>query len=181
MKSCELWYTREPPFGMENRALYTAECDVPDNGWEKWSLPIGNGYMGINVFGRCATECLQITENSLYNPPVWDYADRCNAGLNNFCELYLDFGHEFSKVSDYRCSLSLNTAFAKTEYTCGGVRYTREYFTSYPDRVLVVRLTSDRADAPLKLFLGADCTADGVRDSYLTRGMRTGEVLTLRF
>ena len=147
MKTYELWYTGETPFGMENVALYTQECDTPDNGWEKWSLPIGNGYMGVNVFGRTATERLQITENSLYNPPVWDYADRCNAGLNNFCELYLDFGHDFSCVTNYRRSLSLNTAVAKIEYTYANTRYVRECFTSYPDRVLVVRLSADRSGA----------------------------------
>ncbi|MBQ9773547.1 MAG: glycoside hydrolase family 95 protein [Clostridia bacterium] len=147
MKQYELWYTNETPYGQENCALYTVECDTPDNGWEKWSLPIGNSYMGVNVFGRTKTERLQITENSLYNPAVWDYADRCNAGLNSFCELYVDFGHPFAEVTDYRRSLSLNTAIAKTEYEYAGVRYTREYLTSYPDRVLAVRLTANRAGA----------------------------------
>ena len=148
MKNYELWYTSEPPFGQENVALYNKEtCDIPDNGWEKWSLPIGNGYMGVNVFGRTATERLQITENSLANPAVWNYAARCNAGLNNFCELYLDFGHNFSEVKDYRRSLNLNTAVAKTEYTFGGIRYTREYFTTYADRVLAVRLAADKKGA----------------------------------
>lgn len=147
MKQYELRYDREPPYGFENCALYTEASDTPDNGWEKWSLPIGNGYMGVNVFGRTATERLQITESSLSNPAVWDYAPKCNAGLNNFCELYIDFGHPFAGVTDYRRTLSLNTAVAKTEYTYGGVRYTREYLTSYPDRVLAVRLSADRAGA----------------------------------
>ena len=99
MKNYELWYTGEPPFGVENVALYNKEtCDIPDNGWEKWSLPIGNSYFGVNVFGRTATERLQITENSLANPAVWNFRPRCNAGLNNFCELYIDFGHNFSPV-----------------------------------------------------------------------------------
>ncbi len=144
MKNYELWYTSEPPFGRENRAFYKNDYDDPHDGWEKWSLPIGNGYMGVNVFGRTAIERLQITENSLSNPDVWCYEDRCNAGLNNFCELYIDFGHPFGRVTDYRRSLSLNTAIAKTEYTLDGVRYTREYFTSYPDRVLAVRLTASK-------------------------------------
>ncbi|MBE6588706.1 MAG: glycoside hydrolase family 95 protein [Ruminococcaceae bacterium] len=147
MKNYELWYTSEAPFGLENRALYICGDDVPDDGWEKWSLPLGNGYMGINVFGRTHTERLQITENSLSNPAVWDFADRCNAGLNNFCELYLDFGHDFSHVTDYRRSLSLNTAIARTEYTLDGIRYKREHFASYPDRVFVTSITADRAGA----------------------------------
>ncbi|MBQ9785050.1 MAG: glycoside hydrolase family 95 protein [Clostridia bacterium] len=185
MKRYELWYTSEPPYGFENRAFYMSECDTPDNGWEKWSLPIGNGYMGVNVFGRSATERLQITENSLSNPAVWDYADRCNAGLNNFCELYIDFGHPFEQVRDYRRSLSLNTASAKTEYVYAGVRYTREYFTSYPDRVLAVRLSADRAGAlsftvrPEIPFLGDHLLREG--DGMGKRGEvhAAGDVITL--
>ena len=71
MKDYLLWYDKEPPFGYENRALHKAGENSPDDGWEKWSLPIGNGYMGVNVFGRTATERLQITENSLSNPAIW--------------------------------------------------------------------------------------------------------------
>ena len=148
MKKYKLWYSSETPYGLENRAFCCPdEPDSPDNGWEKWSLPIGNSYFGVNVFGRTATERLQITENSLANPAVWNFRPRCNAGLNNFCELYIDFGHDFSKATDYRRSLSLNTAVARTEYTYGGVHYVREYFTSYPDRVLAVRLTADKKGA----------------------------------
>ena len=39
-----------------------------DEGWEKYSLPIGNGYLGANVFGGVPDERIQITENSLENP-----------------------------------------------------------------------------------------------------------------
>ena len=100
--------------------------------------------MGVNVFGRTNTERLQITENSMYNPAIWDDPNGYHTGLSNFGELYLDFGHPFAEVTDYRRSLSLNEAIAKTEYTYDGVHYTREYFTSYPDRVLVVSLRADR-------------------------------------
>ena len=146
MKKYELWYREEAPYGYENRAIFDfREKSDPNDGWEKWSLPIGNSYMGVNVFGRSETERLQITENSMYNPPVWNDPNGYHTGLSNFCELYLDFGHVHASTADYRRSLSLNTAIATTEYTCGGIRYQREYFASYPDRVLVVKFTADRA------------------------------------
>ncbi len=146
MKKYELWYREEAPYGYENRAIFDfREKSDPNDGWEKWSLPIGNSYMGVNVFGRSETERLQITENSMYNPPVWNDPNGYHTGLSNFCELYLDFGHVHASTADYRRSLSLNTAIATTEYTYGGIRYQREYFASYPDRVLVVKLTADRA------------------------------------
>ncbi|MBE6607165.1 MAG: glycoside hydrolase family 95 protein [Ruminococcaceae bacterium] len=147
MKKYELWYKNEPPFGGENRPAYAGQYNIPDDGWEKWSLPIGNGFLGGNIFGRTFTERIQITEVSLCNPIIWNMGVCKNAGLNNFCELYLDFGHEFNKTENYRRSLSLNTATAKTEYSLGGVKYTREYFASYPDKVLVTKLSSDKTGA----------------------------------
>lgn len=137
MKNYELWYEKESPFGHEDFSVFHFGEDIPDDGWEKWSLPIGNGYMGVNIFGRVKTERLQITENSLSNPYPY--------GLNNFCELYLDFPHK--DVKNYKRGLSLNTAVCYTEYECGGVRYKREHFASYPDRVFVTRLSCDKKDA----------------------------------
>ncbi len=147
MKKYELWYVNEVPFGWENRALFRHGQDIPDDGWEKWSLPIGNGYMGVNVFGRTFTERLQITENSLSNPAIWNAGPGCNGGISNFCELYIDVGHEFSCVNDYRRSLSINDAIARTEYSLNGVRYEREYFTSYPDKVFVTKFSADTKGA----------------------------------
>lgn len=48
-----------------------------------------------------------------------------------------------SKVTNYVRDLDLRTALATVSYDYEGVHYTREYFNSYPDNVLVVRLTAD--------------------------------------
>lgn len=109
-----------------------------DYGWEHQSLPIGNGWLGANIFGIVGRERIQITENTLQNP-----GDPNNmGGLNNFAELYLHFEH--SKVTDYERGLRLNDAVAYTHYKVDGVQYHREYFTSYPDRVLIIRLTAEQ-------------------------------------
>lgn len=50
-------------------------------------------------------------------------------------------GHE--QASDYRRELDLDTAIASVSYTTGGVRHTREVFSSPIDQVIVVRLTAD--------------------------------------
>ena len=148
MKNYQLWYTKEAPFGNETLSMFFHRSGVFDDGWEKWSLPLGNGYMGVNVFGRTETERLQITENSLCNPFVTDTRyPGGNGGLNNFCELYLDFGHPFSDVQNYMRSLSLQDAIAKTEYCYQGVTYTRAHFTSYPDRVFVTKISADQKGA----------------------------------
>ncbi len=59
-------------------------------------------------------------------------------------DLRLTFDHE-GTISDYRRELDLDAAIARVTYRVDGVRYTREVFASHPDRVIVVRLTVDRA------------------------------------
>jgi alpha-L-fucosidase 2 len=57
-------------------------------------------------------------------------------------DLYLDFGD--GAFEEYSRSLDIDTATATTEYVRGGVRYTRTHFASYPDDVVVVRITADK-------------------------------------
>ena len=108
-----------------------------DEDWEHWSYPIGNGYIGANLFGRTDTERVQVTDKTLHVKGPYS-----SGGLSNFAELYLDFAH--TNYTDYRRALNLNDAVAYVSYEADGVRYTREYFTSYPDKVLVIRLTADK-------------------------------------
>ena len=88
MKTYELFYYDEAPFGYEDTPQFVRNNDERDlmDGWEKWSLPLGNGYMGVNVFGGKHCEKLQITENSLCNPYVNN-----EGGLQSFALLYFDF------------------------------------------------------------------------------------------
>lgn len=137
MKEYRLHYNNPAPIGNETYKKLWENYENPNDGWERWSIPLGNGYMGLCVFGRCETERIQITENSLSNP----YPE----GLNNFCELFLDFGHK--NPLHYQRDLVLNTGISHVSYENDGVTYQREYFSSYPDKVSVVRLTADQKGA----------------------------------
>lgn len=57
-------------------------------------------------------------------------------------ELRLTFNHS---GSNYRRQLDLTTATASVTYTAGGVTYQRDCFASYPDNVIVVRLTASQS------------------------------------
>lgn len=113
--------------------------------WERWSIPIGNGYFGANLFGRTMTERIQITDKTMQNP----YASWGTSlgGLNNFSETYIDFGHDNAQVTNYSRELDLKTAISTVKYTYNGVDYEREYFASYPDNALVIKLSSSSAGA----------------------------------
>ncbi|NQX13815.1 glycoside hydrolase N-terminal domain-containing protein [Microbacteriaceae bacterium VKM Ac-2855] len=62
-------------------------------------------------------------------------------------EIGLDYGFDASGVTNYRRSLDLETATASVEFDKGGVHYTREFFASYPDNVMVAKLTASKAGA----------------------------------
>ena len=57
--------------------------------------------------------------------------------------LHLSFtGHE--NFTNYYRELDIERAVAKTSYTVDGVTYTRQSLASFPDRVIVIRLTASR-------------------------------------
>ncbi len=87
-----------------------------------------------------------------------------------FGDLWLRFpGH--SQVTDYRRELNLNEAVCKTSYTTGGVKFTREYFASYPDNVIVIKITSGK-----KAMVTFDVSLTAVHEGYSST---TGEDGTL--
>ena len=47
-------------------------------------------------------------------------------------------------LKDYRRSLDLDSAIARTGFTFGDVAYSREIFVSHPDRVMVMHLTASK-------------------------------------
>jgi len=117
-----------------NRGRESNDHKAKDPDWENWSLPLAGGYFGINIFGRTDTERIQVTEASLANP----YPN----GVNNFAEIYLDINHPENDITCYSRDLILNDATAHVRYTYKGVVYEREYFTSYPDAVMAVKLSA---------------------------------------
>ena len=120
----------------------------PNDDWERWSIPIGNGYFGANLFGRTETERIQLTEKTLANPyRIVNDSSLPTDGLNNFSETYIDFGHKNSAVTEYSRELDLKTAISTVKYNHNGVTYSREYFTSYPDKALVIRLDASENGA----------------------------------
>lgn len=57
-------------------------------------------------------------------------------------DLFLNFNHDESEVSNYERILNLEEGMVQVNYSIGQTHYQREYFTSYPDQVMVIRLTS---------------------------------------
>ncbi|HEX7317338.1 MAG TPA: glycoside hydrolase family 95 protein [Pyrinomonadaceae bacterium] len=94
-------------------------------------------------------------------------------------KLLLKFEAGDDDASDYRRELDLSTAVARVAYTQGGTRFTREFFTSAPDEVFLIRLTADKPnaitfDATFERPEHFEVTADGARGLLLAGQLNNG-------
>ena len=161
-------------------------------GWEQYSLPIGNGYMGVSVFGGTESETLSVSEKTMFNPtlttqngaPAVDPDGNENmrygqGGFTNMCKAYIDFGHDFNQVTNYQRDLILEIGEAHVSYDYEGVTYNRTYFASYPDNVTVMKLDASQSGS-LTFTLRPEATY--VRDCCILPGDgagKTGKVMAV--
>ena len=142
---------------------YNVAAEDSLDGWERYSLPIGNGYFGANIFGRTDVERIQFATNTFAN-------DKDRGGVSNFAEIRLDFHHE--NVQNYERGLHINDGIAYVNYTSKNVRWKSTAFLSYPDRVFVYRVrSSQKADFNVRLvipYLGARTVEEGGRTGEVT-------------
>ena len=113
-----------------HRLSYSAPAEDSLIGWERQSLPLGCGHFGWNVFGIVTNERVQVTHNAVLT----------RDNLTDALEIRIATDH--ADATDYRRWLDVDDSLSGVEYAAGGVKYAREFFTSYPDRVGVMRLTS---------------------------------------
>lgn len=93
-------------------------------------------------------------------------------------ELKLKFAHQEGGWENYERSLDLSKSLGHVKYDLDGLTYTREYFCSYPDRVLAMKFS---ASSPGEILF--DLSTDIIQDSsmveiqdktYRVRGFITG-------
>lgn len=94
---------------------------------------------GTNTLGE-AMDALNKLMGDLYG-----YEEMGYVGPDPYANLLINFqGIDDTQVSGYVRDLDLRTALATVSFDYEGAHYTREYFNSYPDNVLVVRLSADQ-------------------------------------
>lgn len=60
--------------------------------------------------------------------------------------LFIDMKHA-GNVSEYYRELNINEAVSRMRYRVGNTTYTREYFISHPDKVMIIKLTASKKGA----------------------------------
>ena len=137
---------RASSFAPRHALKFDRPAEDSHAGWENESLPIGCGWFGASVFGGVASERIEFTDNTLLVGGNLDGIGRSSGrrgmGLTSAGCLRIDF--PFGTADGYTRSLSLDEALAEVDFTVDGVRYTREFFASYPARVLAGRLTASK-------------------------------------
>ena len=117
-------------------------------GWEYYSLPLGNGYFGVSVFGGVADELWQFTDKALWvmAPPGASGKDFARPGLSSLCELKLSVQPPAGAPAPtrYKRDLNLKQAIASVSYDQAGVTFRREMLTSFPDKCFAARLTASK-------------------------------------
>ena len=154
------------------------------------ALPVGNGRIGGMVYGNCPDELIDLNECTVWSSgPSNNNRDGASNYLKEAQDLLkngkyreansliggkmigggeakyqmvgglkLSFGHK--DVGGYTRTLDMNDAVARTEYTCGGVKFVRETFVSHPDQVMVTRITADKKGA-VSMSLGYENILNG--------------------
>ncbi|MEV6899428.1 glycoside hydrolase N-terminal domain-containing protein [Amycolatopsis sp. NPDC051372] len=137
------------------------------------ALPIGNGRIGGLVGGDPAADYVYFTDSSLWtgglNDTVQDDGqlpygkdDFGSFGLLAKVRLKLP---AHTGVSGYRRTLDLSNGLVTATYGLRGATYRREVYASYPDDVVVIRLTQQGGGS----YTGS-VTLEGTRDEKPTAG-----------
>lgn len=151
---------RRKPVADNSNLLLLA--DKPAADWMTEAYPIGNGRIGAMVFGGVKQEHIQFNEQSL-----WTGDEKETGAYQAFGDMYIDFEQSGdSTVSAYTRKLDITKAVQNIKYKVGKVDYAREYFCSFPDKVLVLRYTAGQKAAynavlKLKDAHGAKITGKG--------------------
>ncbi|MEE1492278.1 MAG: glycoside hydrolase N-terminal domain-containing protein [Massilioclostridium sp.] len=116
----------------------------------------------------------------LIRGPKRDNWDNGMGMYQDFGDIYMDFaraGITDEMAENYVRDLDLTTALSTVSYDIGGVHYTREYFNSYPDNVLAMRLNASEAG---KLTFDASITPASSTSSTNRTVTAEGDIITLR-
>lgn len=116
--------------------------------WMTQAYPIGNGRIGGMIFGGVNQEHIQFNENTLWT------GDESDRGMYQaFGDIFIDFyekkqnARSADRIANYKRSLDLENALHEISYSQNNVKFSRTYFASFPDKVMVLKFTADKKGA----------------------------------
>ena len=135
-ESCELIHFNEKTLwsGGKDVPSFNGGISNPDKGKAMREIQalLNNGNR------KAATEKMKLLEGNMEGFGAYQ----------SFGNLYFQF-EKFSETANYVRDLDLETASAMVSFQSNDITYTRHYFVSYPDNVLVARLKAEGENASL--------------------------------
>lgn len=157
------WFTGDsygPPFWIQVKSRdavvidgysITSGNDMPDRDPLNWTLlgsddgtdwhPI-DSRSGVDFPERRQTLDFSFSNSTAYQYYKFNFQNNAGTTLQ-LSEITFHEKTANIVVENYRRELDLNEGIARVCYEIDGIEYRREYFTSYPDSVLTMRLTSN--------------------------------------
>ncbi|RIX52395.1 hypothetical protein D3P08_13010 [Paenibacillus nanensis] len=133
----------------------TSGNDVPDRDPKDWTLKGSNDGAEWTLLdtktneqfaSRKLTKTYSFANETAYKYYKFDLTTKGGAQIQ-LAELKLNGPDaEPEAYANYRRELDIQDAMARVSYTQNSVRYKREYFLSYPDKAMVMRLTTDNKE-----------------------------------
>lgn len=114
----------------------------PAKDWMTDAYPIGNGRIGGMVFGGVAQERVQFNEISL-----WTGDEEETGAYQAFGDLFINFDGKDTVATNYHRDLDINRSVMDIGYSLNGVNYNRQYFCSFPDKVMALHYTASKPGA----------------------------------
>lgn len=129
-----------PVFAQQNEKPSLLLWDnKPATKWMTEAYPIGNGRIGGMIFGGVNQEHIQFNDNTL-----WTGDENDRGTYQAFGDIFIDFDNKEQNFSNYTRKLNLKDAVHSINYTQNGTSFKREYFCSFPDKIMVLRLTANQ-------------------------------------
>lgn len=224
-----LWYDKPASLGQTILSGGAFDTTAEDNQWQQFTLPIGNSFMGANVYGEISREHLTFNHKTLWNGGPSESRPYYNGGnitdqngkptseifkqvqdlflsgqalqaqqlcgwltgaepdagygaYQSWGDIYIDFGLAEHNITNYVRDLDLTTAVANVDFNQESTSYHREYFISYPDNVLAIKLKADGTqklnfdisfpvDNATSQKLGKTATIKALGDTLTTAGV----------
>jgi alpha-L-fucosidase 2 len=147
-------------------------ADKPATEWMTQAYPIGNGRIGGMIFGGIAREHIQFNENTLWT------GDESDRGMYQaFGDIFIDFQNSSENKAkstaaalNYSRGLDLENAMHEVRYTQDDITFTRNYFTSFPDKVMVLKFSASKK--------GAYTATINLKDEHGSRSAVSGQTIT---
>ena len=167
----------------------------PAKAWEE-ALPVGNGSMGAMIYGDPTCERVTLNEDTLWsgtprdknNAEAYKYLPEIRAlmadgkiveaediinrhTLGEMCETYLPFADmeivsSAGEIKNYRRELDMAVGAFRMTCEKDGRPFSEEAFASYPDKLIIIKIESARADdfeIRISSKLKYDLSFDGLR------------------